>query len=92
MLGRTFALEVDHRLCPQSAYHLEELVAARAAILPAIAAGFHFLLVPADTDSEVQASLAQPIGPVPTRECAAPASHATASGGRSGGAGTHPQG
>src|SRR5262249_21209946 len=56
-----FALEVDYRLGPQPAHDLEELVAARAAILPLIAADLDLFLVPADADSEVDSTAAQPV-------------------------------
>jgi len=53
--------EVHHRLRPQAAHDLEELVAARAAILPAVAAGLHLLLVPAHADAEVDPPLGEPV-------------------------------
>jgi hypothetical protein len=53
--------EVDHRLSPQSPHDLEELIAARPAIFPAVAAGFHLLLVPADANAEIDAAAGQPV-------------------------------
>ena len=55
------ALEVDHRLGPQAAHHLEELVAARAAVLPLVAAALDLFLVPADADAEIEAAVGQPV-------------------------------
>src|SRR5271169_4626136 len=53
--------EIHHRFGPQPLHDLQELVAARAAIFPAIAAGLDFLLVPADADAEIDASVRQPV-------------------------------
>jgi hypothetical protein len=56
-----FAFEIDDVFDPQAAHDLHELIAAGAAILPSVGTGFDFLLVPANTNAEVDPPLGQPI-------------------------------
>src|SRR5580693_185457 len=56
-----FALEIDDVFGPQAAHDLHELIATGAAIFPAVATGFDFLLVPANTDAEIDPALGQPV-------------------------------
>src|ERR1700721_1168419 len=56
-----FAVKRRHRLSPNRLHELEDLVAAFAAVFPAISASDHFFLAPAYADAEIDAAARQPV-------------------------------
>ena len=56
-----FALKINHRIGPELLDDFDELITARAPVMKGITASFHFLLAPANANSEINSTPAQPV-------------------------------